>query len=432
MVTRAAHTTASEENQAVFPFLEKGFYKGRIIDERGAKYGRLLVVDFSHTNGDNGRTYWKCKCTCGKEVIAQGKLLRNGHIKSCGCLQRDMANSGGGYARRKFRRIKFSDELLDVLNGQLLGDGSLTRPDGRNTFFQVLSSKRNYIYGLSDILTGFRIPNKIYETMQSTRQKAWHLHSCHAKSFNTLYERWYIPRTKMEDCIYKNPLVKNFKIVPKTLQLNKIVILHWHLGDGSINWDNTRKKSIIHYVKLSTCGFLHDDVEWLAKQIREKFGIECKARLNGHAKPYKEIFITGQENIKKYFDLIGPCPDWAQDYRHRWPTEEEYERLNSRSMCMNESERQEIERLFDLGLSDREISQHVNRSAAGINNFLIREGLKRPGPKRLSVTEKQRIRDLFDSGLSKVEIAKQIGRSITPIDNLLRKEGLLPCTANSF
>ena len=34
-----------------------------------------------------GRTYWKCKCKCGKEVIVQGRCLTNGNTKSCGCYK---------------------------------------------------------------------------------------------------------------------------------------------------------------------------------------------------------------------------------------------------------------------------------------------------------------------------------------------------------
>ena len=29
---------------------------------------------------------WKCKCDCGNEIIANGRTLRNGGRRSCGCL----------------------------------------------------------------------------------------------------------------------------------------------------------------------------------------------------------------------------------------------------------------------------------------------------------------------------------------------------------
>ena len=53
-----------------------------MINER---FGRLIVI--SQGESRNWRTYWKCKCDCGKEIEVMGKLLRNGGTKSCGCLR---------------------------------------------------------------------------------------------------------------------------------------------------------------------------------------------------------------------------------------------------------------------------------------------------------------------------------------------------------
>ena len=58
--------------------------QGRFIDETGNRYSHLLVIEL---NGyENNRAMWKCKCDCGKERIVNGKYLRNGDTKSCGCL----------------------------------------------------------------------------------------------------------------------------------------------------------------------------------------------------------------------------------------------------------------------------------------------------------------------------------------------------------
>ena len=39
-------------------------------------FGRLIVTDFAYSK--NGRSFWKCKCSCGNEKIIVGKDLRNG------------------------------------------------------------------------------------------------------------------------------------------------------------------------------------------------------------------------------------------------------------------------------------------------------------------------------------------------------------------
>ncbi len=40
-----------------------------------------------------GRSLWLCSCSCGKRKIVLGKVLVNGSVKSCGCLQHDAPNS---------------------------------------------------------------------------------------------------------------------------------------------------------------------------------------------------------------------------------------------------------------------------------------------------------------------------------------------------
>lgn len=58
-----------------------------IKDLTGKKFGKLVVLEYVEKN-DKGQHLWKCKCECGNTVIKNGKLLQNGHIKSCGCMQK--------------------------------------------------------------------------------------------------------------------------------------------------------------------------------------------------------------------------------------------------------------------------------------------------------------------------------------------------------
>ena len=59
----------------------------KIIDMTGKRFSRLLVL--RQADRKNGKVHWLCKCDCGKETIVHGTKLRNGHTKSCGCLQKD-------------------------------------------------------------------------------------------------------------------------------------------------------------------------------------------------------------------------------------------------------------------------------------------------------------------------------------------------------
>lgn len=52
----------------------------------GKRFGKLVVLEFDHSDG---RSYWKCKCDCGNEIVVVSNLLKSGLRKSCGCLKRN-------------------------------------------------------------------------------------------------------------------------------------------------------------------------------------------------------------------------------------------------------------------------------------------------------------------------------------------------------
>jgi len=79
------------------------------IDETGNKYGLLTVVKYAYTK--NKRAYWVCNCDCGnKNIIVQGKYLRNGDTKSCGCLYINNATNMGKSNK------KVNDYYIDEFN----------------------------------------------------------------------------------------------------------------------------------------------------------------------------------------------------------------------------------------------------------------------------------------------------------------------------
>ena len=51
----------------------------------GERFGRLRIIRQAGTIKKRGRVYW-CICDCGKKVKVQGRSLRDGLTRSCGCL----------------------------------------------------------------------------------------------------------------------------------------------------------------------------------------------------------------------------------------------------------------------------------------------------------------------------------------------------------
>lgn len=56
------------------------------IDMTGQVLGRLTVVRRAGSTKD-GKARWDCVCVCGRTLAVEGKSLRTGNTRSCGCLK---------------------------------------------------------------------------------------------------------------------------------------------------------------------------------------------------------------------------------------------------------------------------------------------------------------------------------------------------------
>ena len=81
-----------------------------VKDETGNKYGRLTVIKRGE-NDKQGNAQWYCQCDCGnpKLYLARGYALRNGHLKSCGCLHLETVQKQG-ISNRKTNKYDLSGE----------------------------------------------------------------------------------------------------------------------------------------------------------------------------------------------------------------------------------------------------------------------------------------------------------------------------------
>lgn len=66
---------------------------GKFLDITGKKYWKLTAVKYV------GDRKWLWKCDCGNQKVCDGRLVRKGEIKSCGCLVNEYQarrNNAGG------------------------------------------------------------------------------------------------------------------------------------------------------------------------------------------------------------------------------------------------------------------------------------------------------------------------------------------------
>ena len=70
----------------------------RIKDLTGQKFGKLTVINqisnYVFQNGDS-LTQWLCKCDCGNYKNVVGKYLKNGAVRSCGCIKKHRCDLTG-------------------------------------------------------------------------------------------------------------------------------------------------------------------------------------------------------------------------------------------------------------------------------------------------------------------------------------------------
>lgn len=59
-----------------------------VRDLTGMVFGRLTALEVTERRSVDGAAYWRCRCGCGRETLVLSRSLTSGNTKSCGCLGR--------------------------------------------------------------------------------------------------------------------------------------------------------------------------------------------------------------------------------------------------------------------------------------------------------------------------------------------------------
>lgn len=84
----------------------------RYEDLTGERFGKLVVIERAG-NDKYGSIVWKCACDCGNTREVRSASLRNGHTKSCGCLQKERTAQSNEKRYRDLTGMKFGE--LEVI-----------------------------------------------------------------------------------------------------------------------------------------------------------------------------------------------------------------------------------------------------------------------------------------------------------------------------
>lgn len=74
------------------------------------RFNKLTVLEDSGERNASGGVLWLCQCECGAITKASSTELKNGHKKSCGCLQKETAAEQG-----RNNLIDLTNKIFDQL-----------------------------------------------------------------------------------------------------------------------------------------------------------------------------------------------------------------------------------------------------------------------------------------------------------------------------
>ena len=187
-----------------------------------------------------------------------------------------------------------SQEAIEWLNGELLGDGCLGSRYKYSASFWYGSKYLEYIEYVRDTLKSFGI------------EQAGKIYKIYHKKFGC-YSYHYVSRVYPELLpVYKQWYPEGKKVIPKNLKITPLTLRQHYIGDGCLV--HQRPGNGNPYIVLSTCGFLLNDIREYVKKIN-KLGFKTGI--------YKSKCISiSAYSTKDFLEYIGICP--VKCYEYKW------------------------------------------------------------------------------------------------------------------
>lgn len=191
----------------------------------------------------------------------------------------------------KNKEIILSNEKLQILNGCLLGDGTLEKQPCKSSNFSYSSSELDHVQVAYKLLSEFASPS--CKNGPRKRKDGFRFRTQSNIFFYKLRQKWY-PEGK--------------KIIPQDLTLSPLTCLWWYLGDGHL----AKKKQ---QIELATQCFNEVDIDFLVQKLHQ-LNFEAYKRRHRH----QFAIIVPRRKVKQFLEYIGPCP--VKCYNYKWDRKE--------------------------------------------------------------------------------------------------------------
>lgn len=203
------------------------------------------------------------------------------------------------------KSIPISNNLLEILDGEMLGDGCIyvSRSNCQGYFKESIGyDKKEWGEFLINIFKNNNILIGGSGLISRKDKPGWSFFTRSTIELGNIQRRWYKNNNKFNSnkkSSFSNR--KNIKIIPIDLKLTPNTLLHWYIGDGCF-----RKRGSIG---LATCGFSFDEIEFLRFLLKRDFNLKTSHTADG------KISIPRYEAVRM-LEIMGECP--VECYKYKW------------------------------------------------------------------------------------------------------------------
>jgi len=189
----------------------------------------------------------------------------------------------------KVKSFPISPKLMEIIEGELLGDGSMKKGIHQSGFSHH-SSNKEYSKYLSSKFIEYGIPlignGVVAEHYQN--KKYYSFQTVKTIDFHHIRNLWYGDK----------------KRIPNELNITPTIVLHWWLGDGSV-------RNGVSGIFCTDC-FSLDDINLLKKKLDTNISI--KSRIVLEKNKYYRISIPCQY-MGQFLNYIGESPVKSLSYK---------------------------------------------------------------------------------------------------------------------
>lgn len=257
------------------------------------------LEDFNSTNRGGTEKSWNVKLieanliklyenegNVNEKMINDSDILPSGNTVRSYFGSLNNAYDNAGIPRNENITIKLSDTQTSVIEGELLGDGSISKE--YNSTFKVTDKHYKYCNWIREIFPDTMFTENSIHEKEEQSDNTYTVQSRYLVNLNSYRNSWY---------------KEGNKCLPDSFKLDSIKLLHWYLGDGYLNGGSPC---------LSGTWLSVDSAKRLKESIESKAKVQCT--LSAHSE--RRVIRVKLKDKANFFSYIGRCP--IQCYKYKW------------------------------------------------------------------------------------------------------------------